>query len=58
VLKADDRFSRWYSKHVPEYFIVEDFPELAQQPDLERFLSRFPVLVKKRDYVIYKLRAS
>jgi hypothetical protein len=58
VLKADDRFSRWYSKNVPEYFIVEDFPELAQQPDLERFLSRFPVLAKKRDYVIYKLRAS
>jgi hypothetical protein len=54
-LTPDERFESWFVEGAPEYFIVEDFRELAQQPDLVQFLSRFPVLVQGRDYAIYRL---
>ena len=58
VLGAEERFRRHYAKDAPEYFVVEDLREFAKQPDLERFLSQFPVLAKNNDYMIYTLRRS
>jgi hypothetical protein len=55
VLGAQERFDRWYAKDGPQYFIVEDVRELAQQPDLGRFLSQFPIVAQKSDYVIVTL---
>ena len=54
-LTPEERFESWFAGGAPEYFIVEDFRELAQQPDLVRFLSRFPVLAQSPDYAIYRL---
>jgi hypothetical protein len=54
-LTPEERFESWFADRAPEYFIVEDFRELAQQPDLVRFLSRFPVLAQSPDYAIYRL---
>jgi hypothetical protein len=51
-----ERFQTWFGTHVPRYFIVEDLREFAQQPDLGRFLSRFPVVAQNDDYVIFALR--
>jgi hypothetical protein len=39
----------------PEYFVVKNFAELEQQPDLERLLHRYRTLAQTRDYVIYDL---
>jgi hypothetical protein len=58
VVGAQERYERWYAKDALEYFIVEDLQEFAQQPDLERFLSRFPIVAKSRDYVIFSLTRS
>jgi hypothetical protein len=55
---AQERFERWYATGAPEYFIVEDLQEFAQQPDLQRFLARFPIVAKNRDFVIYSLTRS
>jgi hypothetical protein len=54
-LEAGARFQRGYAQHQPEYFIVEDVTEFARQPDLERFLSRFPVVARNSSFVIFKL---
>jgi hypothetical protein len=56
-LEAEARFEQGYAQHRPEYFIVEDVTEFARQPDLERFLSRFPVVARDSAFVIYKLAA-
>jgi hypothetical protein len=54
---AEARFRASYAPHGPEYFVVLDLEELAAQEDLARFLgSRFPVLAREADYVIYDLR--
>jgi 4-amino-4-deoxy-L-arabinose transferase-like glycosyltransferase len=58
TLAAPERFERWYAKDAPAYFIVEDLQEFAKQPDLERFLSRFPIVAKSPDYVIFALAGS
>jgi hypothetical protein len=58
AVSAPERFERWYAKDAPAYFIVEDVHEFAQQPDLERFLSRFPIVAKSPDYVIFSLAGS
>ena len=52
---AADRFREKYAGRSPHYFVVEDLQELAKQPDLERFLSRFPVVARTGDYVIFAL---
>jgi hypothetical protein len=45
------------SKHPEmEYFVVSDFGDLAQQPDLERALSEYPVLRRTPRYAVYSLR--
>lgn len=56
VLGAEERFNSRFAKHLAKYFIVEDLREFEQQPDLKRFLSRFPLVVRKQDYLIFKLR--
>lgn len=55
VLSAQERFERRYAKDGPQYFIVEDLAEFEKQPDLGRFLSRFPIVAQDTDYVIYTL---
>jgi 4-amino-4-deoxy-L-arabinose transferase-like glycosyltransferase len=58
-LDAGERFSTWFAKRAPEYFIVEDFHELEQQPDLKRFLtSRFPVVAQTDAYLIFRLKGG
>jgi len=52
---AEQRFDRWYAKDAPEYFIVEDLNEYAAQPDLQRFLARFPVIARSDAFMIYAL---
>jgi hypothetical protein len=56
ALGAEERFSIWFSKDSPEYFIVEDFREFEQQPDLKEFLSKFPIVSQSNDYLIFKLK--
>lgn len=55
ALSAQERFDSWYAKDAPEYFIVENFREFAQQPDLGRFLARFPIVAQSGDYAIFAL---
>jgi hypothetical protein len=55
ALPAEARYQRRYAEAGPEYFIIEDVTEFARQPDLERFLSRFPVVARDSSYVIFKL---
>jgi hypothetical protein len=55
---AEARFERRYAQDNPEYFIVEDLAEFARQPDLERFLSRFPVVARDSTFTIYKLATT
>jgi hypothetical protein len=56
ALGAAERFTRWYAPAAPQYFIVEDVRALAAQPDLARLLSRFPIVSKHNDYVIFALQ--
>jgi hypothetical protein len=58
VLGAQERFDHWYANESPEYFVVEDLHEFAQQPDLRRFLSQFPIVVQNTQYVIFTLRRT
>src|SRR5439155_24978434 len=58
VLDAERRFTVWFSKYSPEYFIVESMHEFDQQPDLKQFLSQFPIVSQSNDYLIFKLRRS
>jgi hypothetical protein len=55
TLLAEERFERRYAQDRAEYFIVEDIAEFARQPDLERLLSRFPVVARDTSFVIFKL---
>jgi hypothetical protein len=57
-LGAEERFERRYAGRAPEYFIVEDVGEFAKQPDLQRFLSRFPIVAQNDEYVIFALGKS
>jgi len=58
VLGAEERFVRWFEPRQPEFFIIEDFSQLAEQPDLQLFLGQhFPVAKQTEDYVIYDLRS-
>jgi 4-amino-4-deoxy-L-arabinose transferase-like glycosyltransferase len=58
ALAAEERFDRRYAGRAPEYFIVEDLGEFAKQPDLQRFLSRFPIVAQNDEYVIFSLGES
>lgn len=58
TLDAAERFRVWFAGKAPQFFIVEDLREFAQQPDLRRFLSRFPIVAQNDDYVIFALRRS
>jgi Dolichyl-phosphate-mannose-protein mannosyltransferase len=58
ALGAEERFNTWFSKYSPEYFIVEDIREFEQQPDLKRFLSKFPIVSPNDDYLIFRLTGS
>ncbi len=58
TLTAEERYNAWFAKNSPEYFIVEDFVEFDEQPDLKQFLSRFPIVSQNNDYVIYSLKGS
>jgi hypothetical protein len=55
ALGAQERFDRRYAEDGPRYFIVEDLGEFARQPDLGRFLARFPIVARDSDYVIFAL---
>jgi hypothetical protein len=39
-----------------DYFVVTDFGDLAQQPDLERLLSAYPVVARTTRYAVYSLK--
>lgn len=52
---AEERFIRRFAKDSPEYFIVEDLEEFEKQPDLKRFLSKFPTVAQTNDYLIFRL---
>ena len=52
---GEERFNTRFAKDSPEYFIVEDLPEFEKQPDLKRFLSKFPTVSQSNDYLIFKL---
>jgi hypothetical protein len=58
ILNAEARFQAWFSRYSPEYFIVEDLQEFERQPDLKRFLSKFPIVSQKNDYLIFKLNGG
>jgi len=57
-LDAEERFHSRYAGRAPEYFIVEDVGEFAKQPDLQRLLSRFPIVAQNDEYVIFALGKS
>jgi hypothetical protein len=43
----------------PEFFIITDFEEFEQQPELKAYLdANYPVFAQKPDYLIYDLRNS
>lgn len=56
VLSAEQRFETRFAGEQPDYFIIEDPQELAQQPDLAAFLARFPVAADGDSYTVYDLR--
>ena len=59
VLGAEERFRIWFQPRQPEFFIIEDFDQLAEQPDLEVFLeSHYPVVKHTEAYAIYDLRSQ
>lgn len=39
-----------------EYFVVTDFGDLAQQPDLEQLLAGYPPVARGPGYAVYSLR--
>ena len=46
-----------YIKYTPDFFIITDFEEFEKQPVLRTFLdSRFPLIAKTDDYLIYDSR--
>ncbi|HLO15735.1 MAG TPA: hypothetical protein VK206_12955, partial [Anaerolineales bacterium] len=56
VMNAQERFNTWFAKDSPEYFIIADMTEYAQQPDLKEFLTaNYPILVQNDDYIIFSL---
>jgi hypothetical protein len=56
VQSASERFESSFAGAEPEYFIVQDLGELAQQPDLEEFLYEgFPVVRSTDEYLIFDL---
>jgi hypothetical protein len=56
VRSAEERFNTRFAKDAPAYFIVEDFRELEQQPDLKRLLAKFPMLSRTKYYAVFKLQ--
>jgi 4-amino-4-deoxy-L-arabinose transferase-like glycosyltransferase len=58
VMGAQERFNSRFAKYSPEYFIVEDLREFEQQPDLKEFLSKFPIVSQKNDYLIFNLKGG
>jgi hypothetical protein len=45
-----------FARAARRYFIVEDLEQLAQQPDLRRFLIEwFPLVVGTDEFLIFKL---
>ena len=56
VLSASERFESSFAGAQPEYFIVQDLEQLAQQPDLEQLLyGSFPVVRSTDEYLIFDL---
>jgi hypothetical protein len=56
VPDAERRFDSVFARAAPRYFIVEDLEQLAQQPDLRRFLIEpFPLVVRTDEFLIFKL---
>jgi hypothetical protein len=56
IPSAEESF-KTLSKGEGEYFIITDFREFEQQPDLKQFLTRnFALLTKNQDYIIFDLR--
>ena len=52
---AQERFNTRFAKDSPDYFIVEDLREFERQPDLKQFLSKFPNVSQRNDYLVFKL---
>jgi hypothetical protein len=58
VVSGADILRALLQRSPAEFFIVTDLAELAAQPDLGRFLQKFPTLVKTDRYVVFDLRAG
>ncbi len=53
---ALERFNNRYARHSPQYFIVADLEEFAQQKDLKDLLTnRFSVIARSDKYLIFDL---
>jgi hypothetical protein len=53
---ALERFNDRYARHSPQYFIVADLEEFAQQKDLKDLLTnRFSVIARSDKYLIFDL---
>ena len=57
ILNAQERFTSWFAKASPDYFIVEDMTEFDQQPDLKEFLmtKEYSVIAQNEDYIVFDL---
>jgi hypothetical protein len=59
ALPAEQRFDEWFGDEQPEFFVVMDHSELAQQRDLDAFLSgRYTLVERSDDFTIFDLRRS
>jgi hypothetical protein len=59
TLNAQERFTSWFAKASPDYFIVEDKTEFDQQPDLKEFLmTKYPITAQNQDYIIFALNGK
>ena len=58
-ISAQQRFERHFQPMDPEYFIITEFGDLAEQPDLKAFLDRqFKILADQPGrYLIYQLKS-
>jgi hypothetical protein len=57
VLGAEERFQTLFAEASPSYFIVLDFAEYKQQPDLEEYLTEtYPIFAQSDEYLIFDLK--
>jgi hypothetical protein len=59
ALRAQERFTNWFAKDSPDYFIVEDMMEFEGQPDLKEFLmAKYPIIAQNDSYIVFALNGK